>query len=263
MKIQVNAVNVLQRTSAYLRSGLLQKTPAWYEVVASLPPSSKFTRDPRLVNPSTNEKIAYLREASEGLNSRGFYKTRSKKLEKKVTTNKLYRAPQLKFVEDQLREVFYQQHPWELSRPKVLVENEVGETYDWAHIHQLGKQLDGESVVQRTLYLLKNNEGSSFLEAYDQARFEFYRLRMQQEVEQQVAQEEAEMFGSIYGQSAIEFGVEQEQKVIDVWKQKALEETELLAARRANPSESWGSGEEESNDRELKNDDQDVEEVIL
>lgn len=261
MKVQTNAVNVLQRTSAYLRSGLLLNTPAWYEVVASLPPSNKFTREPRLVNPSSNENIACLKEASQHPNAKGLYKTRTKRSERRITANRLYKAPHLKFVEDKLREIFYQQHPWELSRPKILVENEGGEEYDWCNIQQLGKPLDGESVVQRTLYLLKRQK--EFIEAYDQARFEFYRLRMQQEVEQQVAQEEAEMFGSVYGPSAIEFGVEQEQKVIDAWKQRAIEETELLSARRANPSESWSSNANEENEREQRRDEDGTEEVIL
>lgn len=262
MKIQTNAVNVLERTSAYLRSGLLKNTPAWYEVVASLPPTTKFTREPNLVNPSNTKNLAHLKEINEKINSNGFYKTRATTVDKKPTTNKLYKPPQLQFVEDQLREVFYKQHPWEFSRAKMLVENEGGESYDWSHLLQLGKPLDGESVVQRTLYLLRTNEKESFTGAYDQARFEFYRLRVQEESEQQVAQEEAEMFGSIFGPSAVDFGVEQEQKFIDIWKKKALEETDLLAARRANPSEAWAAGEDEGGKGDSV-EEQDVEEVVL
>ncbi|QLL30411.1 hypothetical protein HG536_0A02280 [Torulaspora globosa] len=261
MKIQTNAVNVLERTSAYLRSGLLKNTPAWYDVVASVPPRTRFAREPRLLNPSNMKKLTELREQMGELNGKGLYKTRASSLDRKINTSKLYRAPKLQFFEDQLREVFYQQHPWEFSRPKMLVENDAEEEYDWSRIQQLGKPLDGESVVQRTLYLLKESPGKSVVEAYDQARFEFYRLRMQQEVEQQVAQEECEMFGSVYGTSAIDFGVEQEQKVIDVWKQKALEETDLLAARRANPSETWAAAEDEEGKKGPE--DQNTEEIVL
>lgn len=260
MKIQTNAVNVLERTSAYLRSGLLKNTPAWYDVVASIPPKTKFTREPRLVNPSNSKKLAYLGENADVANGKGLFKTRANTSDKRITTNKLYKAPKLEFVEDRLREVFYQQHPWELSRPKMLVENEGNEEYDWSRIQQLGKPLDGESVVQRTLYLLKKKEKESLTDAYDQARFEFYRLRMQQEVEQQVAQEESEMFGSIFGPSAIDFGVKQEQKVIDVWKQKAIDQTDLLAAKRANPSETWATEEQT---KKADAEDQDIEEIVL
>lgn len=261
MKIQANAVNVLERTSAYLRSGLLKNTPAWYDVVASVPPKTRFAREPRLLNPSNMKKLTELKEQMGELNGKGVYKTRASSLDRKINTSKLYRAPKLQFFEDQLREVFYQQHPWEFSRPKMLVENDAEEEYDWCRLQQLGKPLDGESVVQRTLYLLKESPGKSVVEAYDQARFEFYRLRMQQEVEQQVAQEECEMFGSVFGTSAIDFGVEQEQKVIDVWKQKALEETDLLAARRANPSETWAAAEDEEDKKGPE--DQNTEEIVL
>lgn len=148
----------------------------------------------------------------------------------------------MQYVEDQLRTLFFDQHPWELSRPKILVENSLEERFDWSHIQQLGKPLDGESVVQRTMYLLKTDK-MDMITAYNQARFEFYRFRIQQEVEEQVAQEEAEMFGSVFNQSMIDFGIEKEQKVIQQWKKKAEQETELVAARRANPSDSWISAE--------------------
>ena len=38
MKIQTNAVNVLERTSNYLNSGVLKTPPAWFNVVAKHPP---------------------------------------------------------------------------------------------------------------------------------------------------------------------------------------------------------------------------------
>ncbi|SCW01951.1 LAFE_0E10858g1_1 [Lachancea fermentati] len=244
MKIQKNAVNVFERTSSYLKAGLLTKTPAWYDVVASVPPSKSFVREPRLINPSTKRNTSFLPEFNQELNKRNeTFKTRANTLDKKVATNSIYSAPKLTYAEDKLRELFYKQHPWELSRPKVLVENTGNESYDWSTIQQLGKPLDGESVVQRTLYLMKAKKHESLLAAYDQARFEFYRLRIQQEIEDQVAQEEAEMFGSVFGPSAIEYGLEKEQKVIEVWKRKAIEQSELISARNSNPSESWSSSQ--------------------
>ncbi|EJS43317.1 rsm25p [Saccharomyces arboricola H-6] len=242
MKIQTNAVNVLQRTSAYLKSGLLKETPAWYNVVASILPSTKFTREPRFKNPSNGSILGKLVDVSERqhVNKNGLYKTRPNTNDKRVGVKKLYKPPKLTFVEDRLRALFYQQHPWELSRPKILVENEIGdENYDWSHMLQLGKLLDGESVIQRTMYLLKTKQYKSTVEAYDHARYEFYALRMQEDMQQQVALEEAEMFGSIFGTSAIEHGIQKEQEVLDVWERKVIEETELMAARSSNPAGSW------------------------
>ncbi|SCV05391.1 LANO_0H06458g1_1 [Lachancea nothofagi CBS 11611] len=247
MKVQQNAVNVLERTSSYLKAGLLKNTPAWYNVVADVPPSKRFVREPRLVNPANGLRTAHLSDFDEAFNSQsGAYKTRASRADKQGSGNKLYKAPKLKYAEDKLRELFYEQHPWERSRPKMLVENTGVQNYDWSTLHQLGKPLDGESVVQRTLHLLQTKTHSELLAAYEQARFEFYRLRIQEEVQTQVAQEEAEMFGSVFGPSAIDFGLQKEQKIIDIWKQKAIDQSELLSARNSNPAESWSSSQTQS-----------------
>lgn len=261
MKIQSNAVNVLERTSAYLRSGLLTQQPIWYNVVASVPPSKKFQRKARFVNPSNEMKLSVLNELNDNSNKEGIYKTRYHAIDKKSSGRLVYAPPKLKYMEDQLREIFFQQHPWELSRPKILVENEGNEIYDWSRMQQIGKPLDGESVVQRTLHLFKNKNYGNLINAYDQARFEFYRLRMQQEIEEQVAQEESEMFGSVFGPSSMDYGIEREQKVIDTWKKKAIAETEILAAKSANPSESWSNTEHP--DKKTSESEQDYEELQL
>lgn len=245
MKIQANAVNVLERTSNYLNSGVLKTQPAWFNVVAKHPPRKKFTREPKLINPVTGESRINSLEFKNKVNSKGLFKTRPNSQDKVVTASKLYKPAKLEYLEDQLRQLFYEQHPWERSRPKILIENSnlSGQNYNWSNIQQLGKQLDGESVIQRSLFLLKNKQTDSLMSAYDQARFEFYRIRMEQEIKEQVSVEEAEMFGSILGPSAIDFGIEKEQKVINQWKKKVIRESELLSARRANPSESWSAEE--------------------
>ncbi|CAG99410.1 mitochondrial 37S ribosomal protein mS23 [Kluyveromyces lactis] len=261
MKVQQEAVNVLERTSAYLKSGILKKTPAWYNVIAKVPPTKKFARTPQLTHPMNGKSRTALPDYSNWkANSSGLYKTRPNSLEKKDGASKLYQSPKLVYIEDKLRKLFFQQHPWELSRPKILVENTLEtQEYDWSHIQQLGKPLDGESVVQRTLFLLKSGEKKELIDAYDQARFEFYRLRIQQEIQDQVAQEEAEMFGSVFHTTSIEYGIAKEQKVIDTWKRKALQQAELMAARASSPSASWTNETEE----EQKPIDQDVEEIQL
>ncbi|CCD23388.1 mitochondrial 37S ribosomal protein mS23 NDAI_0B03540 [Naumovozyma dairenensis CBS 421] len=245
MKIQTNAVNLVERTSAYLSSGLLQNTPAWYDVVASIPPTKKFTREPKITNPTTGRNKTFFKDDRIRVNNKGLYKTRMNQMDRKDSANNLYKPPKLIYLEDRLRSLFFEQHPWELSRPKILIENSLEENFDWSHIQQWEKQLDGESVVQRTLYLLKNEPGINMLQAYNKARFEFYRLRIQQDISQQVAQEEAEMFGSIFRQTSFEHGIEKEQKVIEQWKKKAIQETQLMEVRSSNPSDSWAAPEEQ------------------
>ena len=55
----------------------------------------------------------------------------------------------IQFEEDQLRKEFFRDHPWELARPRILVENSGKdfEQHDWSRIQQPGKKLDGERYV--------------------------------------------------------------------------------------------------------------------
>lgn len=80
--------------------------------------------------------------------------------------------------------------------------------------------LNMDSVVQRHLWLLKNQD-ISFDRAYDQARKEFYALRLQEDVERRVAKEEALATGAYFGKSALEIGMELEDKEYERWRSKA------------------------------------------
>lgn len=250
MKIQTGAVDVVKRTSAYLKCGLLKEQPAWYDVVASAPPLTKFTREPVKRPPDgTNDKPQ--RHGNTEQSSSGLFVTRLRSRDKKIEN--LYRIPRLAYLEDKLRSLFYAQHPWEMSRPRILIENALDGSSNWSSMRQLGKPLDGESVVQRTLYLLHNGEYKELPQAYERARREFYALRMQEEQEQQVAAEEAAMYGTCFHDSAIMHGLRREQRVIDQWKEQVIRETESLAARQAQPAEAW----------EPEIVDQEVEELVL
>lgn len=238
MKPQTKAVNVLEKTTEYLRAGVLKKQPAWYHVVGSHPPSKGFIRQPKLSNPSKEQSIEPAqRERKTVARKKIIYDTRTKAIKRDV-----YNIPRLSYMEDQLRSLFYEQHPWELSRPKILLENtgDDAKHQDWSQIQQINKQLDGESVVQRTIYLLNNSEDLSLQDAYEKAKLEFYRLRIEQEIEEQVSKEENEMFGAGYKESPMEFGAAVEQKFIDKWKIDATEATKVIEASRVSPQSAWG-----------------------
>lgn len=248
MKIQQNAVNILERTSAYLKAGVITKPPLWYDVVAQIPPRKKFIREPKLSHPVTNRsRMEHLSNLHQ-LKSNGLFKTRYGQDDKRIDAKKLYKAPKIKLLEDDIRQLFYDQHPWERSRPMMLIENtSIDLECDWSHIQQLGRPLNGESVVQRTLYLLERNRNRTMLDAYDQARFEFYRIRMQQEMEENVALEEAEMLGSVFGKDSIEHNLNKEQQVIDNWKENVIMQDEVITSRRAAPSQSWDDTDDATN----------------
>jgi len=61
----------------------------------------------------------------------------------------MYMPQKIEYPEDKLRTQFYRDHPWELARPRVLVENDGKDylKYDWSKMPQKGKPLDGERSV--------------------------------------------------------------------------------------------------------------------
>lgn len=238
-----SANQVLQRTSEYLSSGLISSQPAWYKVLAYNLPRHSINKT---INLETLEKIksnelSTINNINEKL-SNGFYATKVKfsKKNNSISHNALLKSQKLHFIEDDLRLLFYKQHPWELADPKNLVENEHNlgnESFDWSHLRQFGKKLDGESVVQRTLYLM-NNEDKTLLDSYEQAKFEYYRLKIQDETEMNIAREESEMFGAVYPKTVIEEGFEKESEVLEKWKSDALEQTKILDAKFNNKDSS-------------------------
>lgn len=248
MKVQRGATGVLERTSHYLRSGLLQHKPAWFDVVGAHPPSINLTKKAKLFE---TERQTEDPKVSLFQNIDGKYKTRSNVQDRNQKNNLVSRVPKLQFLEDELRDVFYHQHPWEFSRPKVLVET-LGDDIskcDWSHMLQFNKPLDGESVVQRTLWLLAKSKAdgkpSTLLEAYDHARFEFYRLRMEEEMSSAVSREESSMYGAVFPSPHLEHGINQEQAYIDEWTKVAGDATKVKAASKDGKNANGSMGAED------------------
>lgn len=246
MKLQDKATNVLQRASQLLRAQRTSRDPvaepAWFRVVANHPPTKVLAQKTHNLKEYI-EKTAEESVLPEEPNiDTGLYTTRNTP---KVPTKSrhLYKPKPITYFEDSIRTLFYEQHPWELARPKLLVERDGNDSakLDWSKLDQLTKKLDGESVVQRTLYLLKNDpkfskDEDAWLPAYDQARLEFYRLRIHEDTLTRIAAEEATMFGAVFGKSFIEKGLEKEQEYIAKWKAEAIEETKAKQARMSNPA---------------------------
>lgn len=246
-----SANQVLQRTSEYLSSGLVSSQPAWYKVLAYNTPRHAFNKTVRMevLEKVKSEELSDIRNMNEKL-ANGYYITRIK-AQKKKNIGSLLRSQQLHFIEDDLRLLFYKQHPWELADPKNLVENEHNlgnDNFDWSHLRQFNKKLDGESVVQRTIFLL-DNENKTLLEAYEQAKFEYYRLKIQDEADMNISKEEGEMFGAVYPKTLIEEGFDKEAEVLQKWKQDAVEQTKILNAKfNKNDSSATSSSDTAADD---------------
>lgn len=85
-------------------------------------------------------------------------------------------------------------------------------------------------------------------EAYDVARREFYRLRLQEDIERRVAAEEAEATGAVFGPTQLEIGMELENQEFEHWKEWAKLEAQLQNQRAASFSGAPNPGAEESKD---------------
>lgn len=97
-----------------------QPPPPWYTVIGNLPPSERLVRPP--LQPAQRKG----RKAS-----------------------KLFQPVKLQYLEDQLRLDFFGDHPWELARPRQVLEDD-GKDYqrfDWSQLDQPTKQVDGERCV--------------------------------------------------------------------------------------------------------------------
>lgn len=93
-----------------------------------------------------------------------------------------------------------------------------------------------------------NNAHMTKNQAYDIARKEFYALRHQEEVERKVQQEEALWTGAYFGKSAIEIGMELEDKSYESWKKWATKEVETMNLQRDSAYTGVGTAQEEEGD---------------
>lgn len=108
-----------------LETGRLQREPPWYRVVGAIPPTTSLVRT---IPVQLQEKR--LRKSA-------------RKPSRTFTPQKIV------YPEDELRTQFFKDHPWELARPRILVENDGKDfmRHDWSRMQQPGKQLDGERLV--------------------------------------------------------------------------------------------------------------------
>ena len=114
-------LRVRQMAKALFDSKRDPDLPQWYEVLGNIPPSETLARPVMRI-----PKMRKARKAS-----------------------KLFKPLPIAYPEDKLRSEFFGDHPWELTRPRLVVENSGNDAkgYDWSNIVQAGKQLDGERCI--------------------------------------------------------------------------------------------------------------------
>ncbi|KAK3486391.1 mitochondrial ribosomal protein S25 [Neurospora crassa] len=222
------AAKVYQRASEAAATNIVsglppRNPPLWLKAIESIPPAEINTRPYPIQHSPPNPRARKPRN--------------------------LFRPTKIVYPEDELRRDFYRDHPWELARPRMIIELDGKDArfLDWSKgLRQRGIPLSGErhgnrmltriandSVVQRQLWLMEN-QGMTKQEAYDKARHEFYKLRQLEQMERRIAVEEARMVGGYFGKDLLTVGMELENKTYESWKKWATTEIARQESARAS-----------------------------
>jgi len=113
-------VRVRDTARLLFENARIAQKPLWYDIVGDIPPSEPLVRP--FMHPPAHTPKAGRRPS------------------------RLFKPMRLAFPEDKWRGQFYGDHPWELARPKVVLEDggDDAKGWDWSRIVQPGKKLDGE-----------------------------------------------------------------------------------------------------------------------
>lgn len=113
----------VHRTASQLfASERIKNVPPWHEVIGTVPPAQTLVRSQPLQHQEKPRRT----------------KTRK--------PSKLFQPQRIVYEEDTLRKEFYGDHPWELARPRVVLENDGrdAERKDWSLVSQPDRPVDGE-----------------------------------------------------------------------------------------------------------------------
>lgn len=245
-KFNLTPLQVRRRAIANLETQRTNIRPAWLGVIADIPPAQVFTRQQPVQHPLTKIRAKAISPSSDPdaqLPPRKTFEiTTIKPTRSKKKASQIFQPVPIRYEEDELRKQFYNDHPWELARPRVVLET----NGDNASLHDYSRNvrapnapLNGESVVQRQLYLLHNVPDISESQAYDIARKEFYAHRLREDIERRVAAEEAEAVGADFGKSLNQRSIETEDRMVEDWekwsRQIVMENIEKNAAFTGQP----------------------------
>ena len=225
-RINLTPLNVRRRALANLETRRTTTRPVWLDVVGDIPPAQIFIRSQPQTHPLTG-----LRQKPDkphiSLSSTLNWVEPNKQvkppvLKRKRKASKLFQPVEIRYEEDKLRTRFFSDHPWELARPRVVLEQDGKEErdIDWSKgVQQPGRPITGEDVVQRQLQLIRTEPQITIDQAYDKARKEFYDIRRQEDIERRIAAEEAEHAGAYFGPPIMQWSMQIENKQYDDWEE--------------------------------------------
>ena len=146
-KLNLTALRVRQTALAQKACGKTNKTPVWADVVADIPPASILVRNVRQGHPLVRQRV---KTDPKTKKPEVVFSARSRKI------RRMFQPVNIRYEEDELRKTFFRDHPWELARPRVVLENDGKDhtRYDWSKLQQPGKKVDGERSVDSSVYHL-------------------------------------------------------------------------------------------------------------
>jgi small subunit ribosomal protein S23 len=118
-------LSIAKQAKQLMDVGLLKTEPIWYQPILTTPPMTDLSRKPAQEH--------FLRPWNRANDNRRI-------------------QPISQGLAEQVRTRFYKEHPWELARPRVVVEED-GADYvreEWSSMEQVAKPLDGERYCPLT-----------------------------------------------------------------------------------------------------------------
>lgn len=235
-RINLAPLRVRRRALANQQTGK-HINPVWMNITRDIPPAQILVRkqpqQQSLIQARTREVVV---SAPDDPDIRTEIKADLRVFKSRSSAKRIFCPQDIRYEEDKLRLRFFTDHPWELARPRIVLED-TGNSHaraDWSKgLIQPGIPLSGESVIQRQLYLLQTVPNIEDDVAYDIARKEFYDLRRQQEVRMRIAAEEAESTGAVFGKNPLQWGIQVENKHHDDWERWAREQVVLQQQKNA------------------------------
>jgi small subunit ribosomal protein S23 len=113
--------NVKNSLSSDMVEGVRRPAPAWFKAIENITPSEILTRPYAVQHSAPNPRA--------------------------TKPKKLFKPTRIVYPEDKLRKEFFRDHPWELARPRIIMELD-GEDHkylDWSKgLRQRGMELSGE-----------------------------------------------------------------------------------------------------------------------
>ena len=142
-KYNLAALRVRQTALLQKSNGKIRKSPCWVDIVADIPPAQVLIRNQTQQHPVVRQRVKTVAGKPQPqviIESQPSRPVKSKKV------SRMFQPLEIHYEEDQLRKEFFRDHPWELARPRVILENDGKdhERYDWTKLQQRGKRLDGE-----------------------------------------------------------------------------------------------------------------------